>query len=567
MIRNEKYSITVNAANFKHYAKWFTNLKVGQNIECDITQLLPNSRVKIHVICDSCAIEKEITNKDYNSYGYTDNVYFCRECKRKKNNREKWGVDNVFQLPEVKNKIKKTTLSKLGVDNVSKSDIIKDKKKNTNRRKHGVDWPQQSTEIRTKTTQTLIDKWSVDNISKSDIIKQKKITNYLQKTGYEFSFLNPEVKDKIIQTTIKNWGVTYSLSSYIIKKKISETNLRVYGFDNPSKNSIVSAKISSTVSATLNSKTFENIQGLISIDSQARLFTIKCDNCENDFEITWSLFYKRRETQTVICTKCNEIDKHQSGLELSLFNFINSLVLSGVEQNVKIGGKEVDILVRNKNLAIEFNGLWWHSELYKTRNYHRDKTQICQNHAISLIHVWEDDWLYRNDIVKSMISNKLGLTLIKIPARKCIVSFIEDKSLVSDFLERNHIQGKVLYSQAIGLFHDGKLVSLMTFIRRKEKVELNRYCGLLNCVIVGGASKLFEFYKKHYTGEIYTFSDNSYSSGNIYQLLGFEKEYELKPDYQCLESGVRLHKFNFRKKKPTGPKVWDSGKVKYKIVV
>jgi hypothetical protein len=567
MIRNEKYSITVNAANFKHYSKWFTNLKVGQNLECDLNQLLPNSRAKIHVTCDLCSSEKELSYKDYNSYGYTDNEYLCRECKRKKNNRDKWGVDNVFQLPEVKNKIKKTTLSNLGVDNVSKSDIIKEKKKRTNQKKYGVDWPQQSVEIRNKTTKTLVDKWLVDNISKSDIIKQKKITDYYQKTGYDFSFLNPEVISKITQTTIKNWGVTYSLSSDVIKKKISETNLRVYGFDNPSKNSIVSAKISSNVTATLNKKTFENINGLVSIDSQSRLFTISCEKCCNDFEITWSLFYKRRETQTIICTKCNKIDKHQSGLEISLFNFINSLIQSDVEQNIKIDGKEVDILIRNKNLAIEFNGLWWHSELYKPRNYHLEKTQVCQNNGISLIHVWEDDWLYRNEIVKSMISNKLGVTTMRIPARKCTVKFIEDKSLVSDFLEGNHIQGKILYSHAVGLFYDGKLVSLMTFIKRKDKVELNRYCSLLNTVVIGGASKIFEFYKKFYIGEIYTFSDNSYSSGNVYQLLGFTKEYDLKPDYSYFDSGIRLHKFNFRKKKPTGPRIWDSGKVKYKILV
>ena len=99
------------------------------------------------------------------------------------------------------------------------------------------------------------------------------------------------------------------------------------------------------------------------------------------------------------------------------------------------------------------------------------------------------------------------------------------------FLEENHIQGDVNSKIKIGLYYCNELVSLMTFNRQsvsvrgvsKEKVyELSRFCNKLNYVVIGSASKLFNFFIKTYDfNKIFTFSDRTYSSGDLYNKIGF----------------------------------------------
>lgn len=563
MIVNEKYSIIINASNHKHYSKWFDNLKCGFTIECDLFQILPNSRILIKVECDECSLLKEITYKDYNSYGYKNGIYLCRKCKLKKSNLDKYGVENVFQRDDIKKKIKQTNIEKWGVDNVSKLDDVKMKKIETNNNKYGVDWPMQSFTIKQKSIATLLNKWSIDNISKLQIIKDKKEQNYLLKTGYRTPFNDPEIVEKISSTNEIKYGNKFSIISQDIKEKIKKTNFEIYGFENPSKNKSIANKIKKGVTETLNKKTFENIQNLLQIDSENRNFLIFCNSCQREFLITWSLFYKRRETNTVICTNCNAIDKHQSGLEINLYNYIRDIYTGDIIRNHRLDGKEVDIYLPEIKTAFEFNGVYWHSDLFKHRDYQKEKSVICQSNGINLFHIWEDDWLFKNEIVKSMIENKIGLTKRKIMARKCLVKNIEDKNLVYDFLQENHLQGKCQFSYALGLFQGSELVSVMTFIKRTNYLELNRYCSKINTIIVGGASKIFSEFQKRFKCDVVTFSDNAYSTGSIYESLGFEKVSDLKPDYSYLVEGIRRHKFNFRGKENRHPKIWDAGKIKY----
>ena len=172
-----------------------------------------------------------------------------------------------------------------------------------------------------------------------------------------------------------------------------------------------------------------------------------------------------------------------------------------------------------------------------------------------MIHIWEDDWIYRVDIVKSIILNKLGRSK-KIMARNCIVSEI-DNSTSREFLEKNHIQGFVGSKVKLGLFSDGELVSVMTFgsLRtplgnspKDDEYELLRFCNKLNYTVVGGASKLLShFVKSNSPKKIISYSDISRSSGNMYKKLGFVKISDSDPNYYWIIDGVRKHRFGFRK--------------------
>ena len=173
---------------------------------------------------------------------------------------------------------------------------------------------------------------------------------------------------------------------------------------------------------------------------------------------------------------------------------------------------------------------------------------MCENHEIQLIHIWEDDWNFKQDIVKSMILNKLNLNQEKIMARKCEIREITDNKLIRKFLDENHLQGFVGSSIKLGLFYKNELVSIILFKKTKNDYELSRFVNKLNSNVIGGASKLFKYFIKNYNfDKILTFSNNSYSNGNLYKILNFKKTKKILPDYSCVIDGKRIHKFNFRK--------------------
>jgi len=195
---------------------------------------------------------------------------------------------------------------------------------------------------------------------------------------------------------------------------------------------------------------------------------------------------------------------------------------------------------------------------YKEKKYHLNKTEECEKHGIQLVHIWEDNWNNKQDVVKSMILNKLYKTPNKIYARKTEVKEITDNKLIREFLDKNHLQGFIGSKVKLGLFLDNELVSLMTFGKRRVvmgkkstndgEYELLRFCNKLNINIIGGASKLFKHFIRNYKPkEITTYADRSHSNGNLYEVLGFDFVGETQPNYYYVIDGIRKHRFNFRK--------------------
>ena len=173
------------------------------------------------------------------------------------------------------------------------------------------------------------------------------------------------------------------------------------------------------------------------------------------------------------CQKCGMITSHY---EDSLFDYIKSIykgkiirdnrtILSNLKQSL-------DIYIPDLKIAFEFDGLYWHNELNKPdKNYHLKKTEECLKKGIQLIHIFEDEWLYKQDIVKSRIKNLLGLITDKIYARKCIIKEITNKESKT-FCENNHIQGGINSKYSFGLFFNNELVSVMTFGNKRKNLGL-----------------------------------------------------------------------------------------------
>ena len=145
-------------------------------------------------------------------------------------------------------------------------------------------------------------------------------------------------------------------------------------------------------------------------------------------------------------------DYATSNEEKDLLDFIKDLTTEKIISNDKsiINPYELDIYIPSKNLAFEFDGIYYHSNQFKDKMYHYNKTKLCEEKGIRLIHVFEDDWRFKQNIVKSMIKSSLGIYDRKIFARKCEIKNI----LVSEyrnFMNENHLQGYTTASYYIGL--------------------------------------------------------------------------------------------------------------------
>ena len=477
----------------------------------DITNLSKWSNVEIDLLCDSCNSPKNMKYKLYTSYGYSNGDYLCRKCKLKKNNLEKYGVENVFQLDSTKEKTKKTNKEKYGVEFISQSIDINIKVKDSLSK---LD----KESIKEKKTNTNLEKYGVDNISKCDDVKKKKVDRFLSNWKTENNRQNEDFR-KLYFKIAKNKNYL----NYLEKGNSS----------------------------------------------------FSCDQGkEHSFEINIENYSKRIKYQTILCTICNPIDRHQSGQEIMLFNFIKSIYNGEIKQSYR-NKYEIDIYLPELNLGFEFNGIYWHSEKYKEKDAHLIKTKFFNEKGIHIFHIWEDDWNYKSDIIKSQIKNILKLSN-RIYARNCDVRLISDINVVRNFLNNNHIQGYVNSNIKIGLYLNDELVSMMIFDHLEgrnrmsdDEWNLSRFCNKIGYTVVGGASKLLKYFiNNNKVVRIISYADRDWSNGNLYEKLGFIKIKESNPDYKYVIDGKRIHKSNFKKneKTLTIPKIWDCGKIKYEKV-
>lgn len=387
----------------------------------------------------------------------------------------------------------------------------------TLKEKYGVNYYPQHNEFVKKQKQTKLEKYGNENFSNIEKQKQTKLEKYGNITYNNF--------DKYKNTCLERYGTNNYSKSNNYKNKIIQNYLNLY----------------------------PNIN-ILSVSKD--MVTIECPLCNNSSELTKQLLYERNKRNYTICTNCNPIGySSRSGGQIEIIEFLKSLNVK-VEDVTRIPNKktEIDILLSDYNLGIEYNGLYWHNELFKTKNYHLDKTNDALKGNIKLIHIFEDEWLYKQDIVKSILKYKLNKIENKIFARKCEIKEISSKES-KIFLENNHIQGNVNSKVRIGLFFEGKLISLMTFSKgrvimggKKNEWELNRFANLLNTNVIGAASKLLKYFMSKYKpNKLISYSDIRLFGGGLYEKLGFTKISQSKPNYWYVINDLRKHRFNYRK--------------------
>ncbi len=258
--------------------------------------------------------------------------------------------------------------------------------------------------------------------------------------------------------------------------------------------------------------------------------------------------------------RCPVCFHHISKAEKEVFSFLKPY-FSDIVNNDRslIKPLELDIVIPSKKTAIEFCGLYWHSESAgKDKNYHLNKLNKCNEAGYRLITIFEDEWLHKKDIVKNRLLYLLGISNSeKIYARNCTIKEINN-STKNYFLNTYHLQESDSSRVKLGLFYNDKLVSVMTFSKgslakhnlkdNDSYYELSRFCLDYNYNVVGSAGKLLKYFINNYNpSEIISYADKRWSDGDLYKKLGFTFEHDSQPNYWYIVGDKRVHRFNFRK--------------------
>lgn len=283
------------------------------------------------------------------------------------------------------------------------------------------------------------------------------------------------------------------------------------------------------------------------INDAQKIIVVECNGCGKQFQ--GSL----RSLQRGKCFSCSP---GGSAAQEELAKWIESLGFV-VTRNIRktLNGLELDIFIESKKIAIEYNGLYWHSHVNKTQGYHNNKTLSAEQAGVKLMHVFEDEWRDRRNIIQSMISSRLGISQTTIAARKCTVRQLT-KAERKTFFEENHADGDVTSVNSWGLINDeGQIVYGISvrkpFHKKHHGIEIARCCPKLNHNVPGGLSRLMKYVKK-WSNEngykkIVTYVDHRWGgTGNGYKHAGFKEISKTPPRFWWTDFENRYNRFKFK---------------------
>lgn len=405
---------------------------------------------------------------------------------------------------------------------------------------------------------------NITNISQLNSVKEKRERKSLENRGCKNPAQDPIVKDKIKMTVKSNWGeeFDYYLQTPDKLKKTIETSRKIYGTDWPTQ----SEQVKEIIRVNNRNKRgcdYHVQEHLINIPDLNKEFIeynfldknkhFDCDGFQIYFNCSPATAYKKLQSLDIQYKHKKTISDEENQLYEFLLNYLDKSQIVRNTQEI-ISPFELDMYLPEYNVAIEYNGLFWHCEVNKpNKNYHLLKTIHCNKQNIRLFHIFEHEWVdvFKRNIWESMILSNLGFNG-KIYARKCNIDFIDHKTK-NEFLQHNHIQGKCQSSVNIGLFYEQELVSVMTFSKTRYNKnftwELLRFCTKKYHTIIGGFSKLLKYFRNNYNGSIVTYADLKYSNGDVYRKNGFTKGQFNRPSYFYCKNYEVLNRMQTQKNK------------------
>lgn len=384
------------------------------------------------------------------------------------------------------------------------------------------------------------------------------------------------LKEKHTTDQIKNWRLQYPEKAALSANKISETKKQAFanglskswnvGLTKETDARILNAsrKISLSFKKRECGKRLTNEQLLARIakfsnfkllsdpdDYRTRRIqrlTFECVVCKSPQSKSLAML-----EESPLCFKCHP--KESTG-QLELFDFVKTLTENVIlSDRTLITPKEIDVLVKDK-LAIEFDGLYWHSELFLNKTYATEKLDRCSLAGIKTFRIFEDEWRDKNNLVKAMIRSRLGLVTEKIYARKCVIKLLT-VSERKKFFNENHLEGDVSAKIAWGLFFKDELVAALSLRKPfhkkyvKDSIEIARFCQKQNVSVTGALSKFVSiasaWAKQNNFLQLITYVDKRLGDGSGYTKSGFnEIKNQSAPRFWWTDFKQRFNRFSVR---------------------
>jgi hypothetical protein len=486
---------------------------------------------------------------------------------------------------KIKEKQRETCFKNYGVSNPSQSVEIQKRKEETCLEHFGVTSPMYSEEVRLRQQETCLEHFGVRNPSQSAEIQKRKEETCLANYGVRCSFQSTIVKAKIRAQCLKWYGVSNPSQSPEIQRRKEETCLANYGVRNPIWSPVIRKK---AILAQIKGGTFYSLE-LREKLSNPQFWQEEYVEKKKPFSVIAEELGINASNLSCYFQEFSGLTARTPGGksygELELLRYVNQFIFAESRSFKSLGSGSnlfLDIYIPELKIAFEYNGLYWHSEEFKPRDYHLEKTLECEKLGIRLIHIWEDDWLIKREILEKKIRSWLGLETEKVFARKCSI-VVPTKEQRGSFYELNHIKGDSAGSIAYALEFQGTLVAMITFKDMGQGTwDLNRFAT--SCSVPGGFSRLLEHFKRNNQwSKIYTYADRCISQGNLYAKIGFKLTSISAPAYHGIERYKRRSHWHYTAEKLKArfpqfsgtqfeimdqakiPRIWDCGQLRFEL--
>ena len=389
-----------------------------------------------------------------------------------------------------------------------------DQIKKTNNKKYGVDYFSQSDEFAEKVKQTSLEKFGVEHYSKTN-----------------------ECKQRVIETNLENFGVEHPAQSNIVQNKMQVTMMANYGV----KNAMHIPKIAERVRLQSRASQFYNVVSARSKDA-INLFTIdEYINSPVGTKFNWECvrcklqFKQQLKPKGVYCPTCSPL--YESSGERWVRQWLEDHNIEYIQNTYKIiKPLELDFYCPAHNIAIEFNGIYWHSEkILADKNYHFKKFKACNDQGIKLIQIWEQDLEFNSDIVSNRLNHAFNLLNTRIGARKCNIIQITTNQ-AREFLNQYHLKGFHQAKYHWGMYYNDELISILSLSKNrynsKAEYEIIRFASKFETSIAGGLSKFLSVIKKQLGNvSIMSYADLNWGQGELYNKVGFTFSNYSNPNY------------------------------------
>lgn len=451
----------------------------------------------------------------------------------KENSTNKRELKTAKDKEQIQEKRKLTNIKKYGVDNPSKLESIKDKAANTCYSRYGTKSPTQSKEIFDKVKQSMKNRWGVEYCQQHQLLK-----------------------NKAEDTWIKERGVSRPAKDKTVIKKMKDTMIKKYGVDH-------NMKIESIAHAARLARRAKQYSSIISVRSSAvPMFTIdEYSNGISGAEWDWQCNYCQSIFKQKIipgkdcrCEKCRPLSESFGESEIKKWLQENNIdFLQNTRKIIK--PYELDFYIPNLKIAIEFNGIWWHSDtILNDKKYHFNKFKMAKDLGIKLIQIWEHDLINKKEIIFSRLQYNFNKSNLKIGARLTKIkelSFEETKL----FFDTYHLQGYRPAKYNYGLFYKDELVAAISISKsrfnKKYDYELIRYAVKTDISVSGGLTRLLSHAKNvlgH--GTLVSYADLCWGYGYGYEASGFKFERYTNPSYFYFKTPFDVSsRFEFQKHK------------------